>query len=180
MTIFKQWEQVLDESKTMTRRLNFHPKVGSIQAVVPKYLHPSVWWHPVTGEKVGSAYDKANELWGMRPGFVHDIKTVNRLLTDAGFKQGKVLIVAKRSEPLQDITEADAIAEGVSRDPASNGWIVGHDTRLFVRESPIECYAALWDSINPSRKLCWDANPVIVAVTFKLVKAGAGPRGEGR
>lgn len=169
MTIFKQWRDVLNGTKTQTRRANFIYKAGSTQAIVPQYLAPSVWWHPQTGQQVENPrFYLFNNIGYEVEGWA--IKQVNACMLDKGYKQGKVLIVAKRSEPVQDITEADAIAEGVTRDPASNGWIVGHDTRLFVRETAVEAYAALWDSINTAKKWRWESNPVIVVVTFELVR----------
>jgi len=169
MTIFKQWREVLDESKTQTRRVSFYPKVGSIQAVVPKYLSPSVWWHPKTLEQVENSYVKARELiWGRT--YDLTIKEVCECLTTNGYLRGRVLITNKRIEPVQNITESDAIDEGIR-------W--SDNNQLFYCEIPGHfitagtargCYAALWDAINTKKSLRWDANPVITAVTFELVK----------
>ena len=65
-------------------------------------------------------------------------------------------------EPLQDITEEDARAEGVE-DGAND---------------PRELYAALWDSINP--KAPWASNPPVVRLAFvrlwgALARAGSPP-----
>ncbi len=74
-------------------------------------------------------------------------------------------------ERLQDISEADAIAEGVFRDPAKGFWVPGveHPNRDFPwlsRPTAREMYAALWDTINGSG--AWLANPWVVAVTFTV------------
>lgn len=62
-----------------------------------------------------------------------------------------------RVERLQDITDADAQAEGV------DGWsgvvIVGNDI----------AFAELWDKINAKRGYGWDKNPWVWVVTFKRV-----------
>jgi hypothetical protein len=58
-----------------------------------------------------------------------------------------------RVERLQDISGADAVAEGVRSRLPDNG-IAQHE------------YAALWDSINGGG--AWAANPWVVAVTFDV------------
>lgn len=61
----------------------------------------------------------------------------------------RVCVVALRRERLQDITEADAIAEGVNS----------------VAE-----YRELWTSINGKTKGAdWDSNPYVAVISFKMV-----------
>jgi hypothetical protein len=83
-----------------------------------------------------------------------------------------------RVERLQDISEADAIAEGIERltndfggvrwrhygSKALNleGWSAAWE---FARNS----YASLWDSINGPGS--WDANPFVWAITFRRIDA---------
>lgn len=57
-----------------------------------------------------------------------------------------------RVERLQDITEADAIAEGVTSPP---GW------------ANVPGFAVLWNSINAARGYGWDANPWVWVVEFR-------------
>lgn len=59
-------------------------------------------------------------------------------------------VTAVRVQRLQDISEADAIAEGVYTDPACPAY---------------DGYRALWESINGPNS--WDANPWVWAITFK-------------
>ncbi len=63
-----------------------------------------------------------------------------------------------RVERLQDISEADAIAEGVLPTGNASKWI--DDPRL--------AYRALWESINGAGS--WDMNPWVWVVGFKRVK----------
>lgn len=77
-----------------------------------------------------------------------------------------------RIERLQSISEADAIAEGVSEDEQKGFWVPGveHPNKDFPylsRPTATEMYAALWDSINGSG--AWDANPWVVAYTLGVV-----------
>lgn len=82
-------------------------------------------------------------------------------------------VTGVRVERLQDISEADAIAEGVSPDPRCRQ---DDDAAAFhrigpVRDGsfPIARYAALWESINGPGS--WDANPWVWVVEFKRVEA---------
>lgn len=78
-------------------------------------------------------------------------------------------IISVRVERLQDISEADAIAEGMHADA---GCRKDDDAAAFHRigavrgdSFPIARYAALWESINGPGS--WDANPWVWVVEFK-------------
>lgn len=69
-------------------------------------------------------------------------------------------IVGVRVERLQDISEQDAIAEGLSKD--SNGrWLPG------VCDYPQWAYHQLWDEINGPGS--WDRNPLVWVIEFRRV-----------
>lgn len=80
-----------------------------------------------------------------------------------------------RVERLQDISEADAIAEGVQRH--LDGWFpYGIETCLTTlvagKEAPAQfcrdaraSYRMLWEQINGAGS--WDANPWVWAITFR-------------
>ncbi|AHD03269.1 hypothetical protein [Leisingera methylohalidivorans] len=83
-----------------------------------------------------------------------------------------------RFQRLQDISPDDAEAEGLIQLPWAGQLAVDHgcnwgfegDTR---HGSPVSAFAALWDSINgsPRKKdgpdISWEANPKVVAITFR-------------
>lgn len=74
-------------------------------------------------------------------------------------------ITAIRVERLQDITEQQALAEGVAScaqdlDPDGNGY------------SPGELFSILWSSINGTDS--WNANPWVWVVEFKRVEVANG------
>ena len=81
-----------------------------------------------------------------------------------------ITITDVRAERLQEITEEDAIAEGIEEwegmfkeynKPNSNpGW-----TR-----NPLLSYHTLWNSINP--KYPWESNPWVFPYTFRRLKGG--------
>lgn len=71
-----------------------------------------------------------------------------------------------RIQRLQDISEADAIAEGcpVSTVPGT----IGHPLcQVGFNEmgTPIFWFRKLWNNLNAERGFGWDANPWVVAVT---------------
>lgn len=74
-----------------------------------------------------------------------------------------------RVERLQDITEADAAAEGIKPYPNHPGrWISEHRPGLNF-PSAIAAYRDLWESINGADS--WAANPWVWVLSFKRVPA---------
>jgi hypothetical protein len=73
-----------------------------------------------------------------------------------------------RAERLQDITTADAIAEGVRDVPYTPRMRYGDD--LTIGQA---CFAFLWDSFNAKRgggQYAWDKNPWVWAYRFEKLK----------
>lgn len=76
-------------------------------------------------------------------------------------------VTGVRVERLQDISEADAIAEGLERDrqlwkhysQPGFGWV-----------DPRQSYQTLWESINGAGS--WGANPWVWVVEFKRIAQG--------
>ena len=89
----------------------------------------------------------------------------------------RIEVVSVRVERVQEISEVDAIAEGVQSerdhygDPAINekylGTIAWHryDEKACSAMSAVESYSTLWDSING--KGSWASNPWVWVVEFK-------------
>ena len=90
-------------------------------------------------------------------------------------------VTGVRVERLQDISEADAIAEGIEQMPCEvpdtklwrnytpdNGWT----PRVAM---PQNSYRSLWESINGQGS--WDANPWVWVVEFRRAAAELGRRG---
>ena len=82
-------------------------------------------------------------------------------------------VVSRRIERLQDITEEDAILEGISGDFAyeCNGWVPSYtDPDSGGSADYIAAYRTLWDSLNAKRGYPWESNPWVWVVSFKVVK----------
>lgn len=76
-------------------------------------------------------------------------------------------IVSVRVERLQDISEADAIAEGIEPVQMPTGEVM-YDDYLepgAIVARPVSSYATLWDRINGAG--AWSTNPWVWVVEFK-------------
>lgn len=74
------------------------------------------------------------------------------------FSRLTLIVEAVKVERLQDISEEDAIAEGV--------FVPEAQYAQQGPRAPVLAYAALWDSINGA--CAWEANPWCVALTFRV------------
>jgi hypothetical protein len=125
------WEKILSGEKTQTRRIR-KPEhdISAAETCIFAYRPYRILW------EVGHKY-------AVQPG--RGQKNV-----------GHIRITSLRCENIQDITEADAIAEGCAA--------VYHNTAR-------EVYARLWNTVhkvNPAN--WWDENPQVWVLTFELVK----------
>lgn len=89
-----------------------------------------------------------------------------------------LIVTDVRVQRLQEISEADAIAEGLEHDIDGD---VGEYGRHYVIEKwrgadflpwisdPIEAFADLWDHLNHARGYDWDANPWVATYTFQPI-----------
>lgn len=81
-------------------------------------------------------------------------------------------VTGVRVERLQDISEADAIAEGCTKNHNNYFWGGPHKAGgLKQMATARQAYQDLWESINGTES--WDANPWVWVVEFKQAKGGA-------
>lgn len=197
---------ILDGTKTQTRRIMKAPwdvfngepifRCGPdggffMSQAVPPYGKPGdrLWvrethapqadcwgaWHNWMESPIGPkpiihyAADGGNpfiERW--RPS-IHMPRWASRILLE---------VTGVRVERLQDISEEDAIAEGIEgRDVVINGRSQGWTWRDHTLKcddpcewfsSPIRSYRTLWESINGLAS--WEANPWVWVIEFRRIK----------
>lgn len=79
----------------------------------------------------------------------------------------ELVVTEVRVERLQDISEGDAIAEGVICTYRTAELVDKGDGPRFVRRPTAE-YEALWDSIYGPGS--WDANPYVWVISFEVAR----------
>jgi hypothetical protein len=73
-----------------------------------------------------------------------------------------------RVERLNEISEADAQAEGIDYDPGEGGTFHVHGLAGCCSDTAVGSYQKLWDQINGPG--AWALNPWVWAVSFKRLK----------
>lgn len=79
-------------------------------------------------------------------------------------------VTSVKYENLQDITDEDALAEGVVPHPSGHGfWVPGIDHPdpnfpYLSRPTPRDMFAALWSVIHGQDS--WNSNPIVAVPTF--------------
>jgi hypothetical protein len=95
-----------------------------------------------------------------------------------------LIVTNVRVQRLQEISEADAVAEGLERvdyDGSDTRYAGAWGWRDYRKDHPhavvpfhhgqaVRSFQTLWDSLNASRGFGWDANPWVVALTFTVIK----------
>lgn len=74
-------------------------------------------------------------------------------------------VTGVRIERLQDISEADARAEGIEQSERTGGWLPGNCA------APEWAFRELWESINGAGS--WNANPWVWVVEFRRIEQEA-------
>lgn len=75
-----------------------------------------------------------------------------------------------RVDRVQDISEADAIAEGIEQSGLNNVIGPAAAATLAKGSLAIDRFARLWQSINGPRDLGWYVNPWVWALTFEVIQ----------
>lgn len=76
-----------------------------------------------------------------------------------------------RVERLQDITEDDAIDEGIDFEPDYDLWM-DYERKQWFCVDPIDSYKSLINSINGAK--AWDSNPWVWVVEYKIIEIKGG------
>lgn len=79
-------------------------------------------------------------------------------------------IVSVRVERIQDISESDAKAEGITN-PAEIAHLRAITEKAGLQYCPHKmAYSELWDELNEERGFGWDVNPWVWAIEFRRVE----------
>lgn len=148
MQFAKTWKQVLDGSKTQTRRL----------------VKPGEYYCPHREYIPGEQSSALAHVFTMKDGavsrFVYLEGHTYAVQPGRGQKAvGRIKITGIRRERLQGISEADAHAEGWVRPYFGEGRNI------------VEAYADLWDSIHTKPGTRWEDSPDVWVLSFELVEA---------
>lgn len=146
----------------ITQRLypNFYP--GDVMWVRETWQHTKVLnLHP-TDENYGYVYRAEGQPWEDYEGWRWKPSIFMPKEACRNFLEVKSM----RAERLQDISEADAMAEGISLDydRPYNGWY-DYIKKRYCLESSIESFKTLWVSINGVES--WEANPWVWVYGFE-------------
>lgn len=74
-----------------------------------------------------------------------------------------------RVERVQDISEADVLAEGYEKRP--EGWTKACWASNLAKSHPQDAFAYSWNQLNTKRGYGWDKNPWVWVVEFKRLGA---------
>ncbi len=91
-------------------------------------------------------------------------------LESEGWQPLSYRITGLREEPLQDISEADAIAEGVERDEGTEMYLHYYHGEHWCYTAK-ESYITQWDSLHAKKGNGWDTNPIVHVIEFEEVSA---------
>jgi hypothetical protein len=127
-----------------------------------------------------TAYPTSISTWESRPTSTREHPWRPSIFMPRWASRLLLEIVEVRVQRLHDLTEKDALAEGISEVPffpddgypLCVGYMVGKDDkRTALDQTPIQTFTKLWTSINGADS--WAANPWVWALTFKRIDARA-------
>jgi hypothetical protein len=84
-----------------------------------------------------------------------------------------LIVTDVRTQKLNDISGADAIAEGLSRAPGA--WWSGAEGQ--ASPTAVGAYALLWESLHGAGS--WAANPDVIAISFAIDSGAISGGGDG-
>jgi len=117
--------------------------------------------------------DRVSSPWMAKRPSIHMPRWASRILLE---------VVSVRVERLQEISDGDAINEGVERLPDaprffhSYNFGPGNKSKSHCELTAKDSFRTLWDSINVKRGHPWESNPWVWVVEFKVIEPAGGPR----
>lgn len=162
---------LLDGSKTMTRRLRFSGSVGD-HIYVKETFQTGEY---AQNEPRGYVYRATDPDWET----TKEWKWKSSMFMPRSASRITLEVTAIRQEHLRDISESDAMAEGIEKmtfpgDDSYVCWknykfkpnIPGHT--IVGYSDPVLSFESLWVSING--ELSWSENPTVTVISFRRIK----------
>jgi hypothetical protein len=156
---------ILEDKKSMTRRIKFGGEVGDHIWVKETYGLIDL----LTGNSIiKGPIPKAKEIKNFQVIYQSTMsdfeqsfnyKWYSSIFMPRWASRITLEVIAVRVERLQEITEEDAIAEGVDLDEIAPGEYSDHRYAFYE----------LWDSLN-GKKYPWESNPWVKVITFRRLK----------
>lgn len=119
--------------------------------------------------------DDAEELRMRRAGIKSDAPWRSPIHMPREFSRITLRVTDVRVQRLQDISEEDAVAEGIRLMRDGGGtWVGREGPGPMVTPWPTarEAFSDLWDTINAKRGHPWESNPWVVAISFERANNG--------
>ncbi|MCK9220243.1 MAG: hypothetical protein M0P47_09370 [Bacteroidales bacterium] len=175
-------QAILEGRKTMTRRIIKPQPDGRGLRTTSVFFED---WH---GKEVKTKYKKGDVLW-VRENFYKCIDNNDRVYyaatekpTDTPKRHYKLKpciylpradariflkITDVKVERLRDISNGDAVREGIKRLPEVGNHYPDYENKDGIFVTPKGSFSSLWTSINGSGS--WDANPWIWVISFERI-----------
>lgn len=147
--VWEEWAVDADWNKTKPSEL----PVGTGPIWLRWYRHQSpnrTWVDRIGGHDLGAGWIK-----GRRRASFHMPRWASRITLE---------VTATKFERLQDISERDAIAEGIVQTKTGEHWWDGSDPTSAAC-SAVGAFYCLWIRLHGPES--WKANPEVVALSFK-------------
>jgi hypothetical protein len=171
---------ILENRKTQTRRVTGNYGVPGDRLWVRETLFcgdDNLWRYSADNGQVGieCANPTAMVVWALHKKQDY----CSSIFMPRWASRITVEITDVRIQCLQEISEEDAMAEGISEclipaddeGPNRIGYMVGPDDGMSGLDvSPRDSFRKLWDSINAKRGFGWHTNPRVRALTFRRME----------
>lgn len=171
-------QEVLTGQKTMTRRfvkentplgnwdetaMHLSYKVGDIVAIAQSYK--TIYAEMIENfAKHNYHTPREDAAENFKKEYENTAGWNNKMFVKADLLPHHIRITDVKLERLQDISEEDALREGV-KELCSDYFLPNDYSKLFL--SPRDAFAVLIDKVG--KKGDWDKNPLVAAYTFELV-----------
>jgi hypothetical protein len=163
---------LLEGRKTQTRRLLYGKSgrrvaLATVKAGDHLYVREAL---AIGGEgPICYAADGAAVDCSAAPDFILTTGTMSGMFMPKWASRISLEVSTATTEPLHDISDDDARAEGVVHTKGRGGWIDYLDElKRPLCSTPKESYATLWASLHGADS--WAANPQVIVLEFERIR----------